>query len=184
MSDMEVQLVRECLVGDESAFESLYCQHAPRIKAYLTRCGFIPADADDLAQETFLRAYGSLRTFDSNRGSLAGWLAAIARNVARKHWNRRGDARDFDHELAEQTLELKENPGQAAEANEEYDAVNDCISRLPEALAHIVRLRYVNARTTRGIAGALGIPEATVRLRLSEAAAAIERCLKSKGIPE
>jgi len=184
VSDSEAQLVRQCLAGDESALQSLYQRHAGGIMAYLTRSGFSRADADDLAQETFVRAFNSLGTFDSSRGSMAGWLAAIARNVARRHWNRRGDARDFDPQLAEQTLAVEDNPGSAAQADEENDAVGDCVATLPDDLARIVRLRYVEARTTRGIAGATGIPEATVRLRLSEAMAALERCLKSKGILE
>lgn len=184
MSEQDAQLVGRCLAGDQSAYESLYGQHARRIKAYLARSGFKGADADDLTQETFVRAFGSLAGYDASLGSFGGWLSAIARNVARRHFNRRGDARNFDPELAEQTLAVESNPGHAAEADEEADAINDCISRLPEPLAGIVRLRYVEARTTRGIAAASGMPESTVRLRLGEAMAEIERCLKSKGILE
>ncbi|HUS47112.1 MAG TPA: RNA polymerase sigma factor [Phycisphaerae bacterium] len=184
MSEPEAQLVQQCLAGEKSAFESLYDEHAGRIKAYLARSGFTPADADDLTQETFVRAFGSLGTFDAARGSMAAWLAAIARNVARRYWNRRGDARDFDPELAEQTLAAEDNPHLTAQASEENDAVTDCVADLTEELARIVHMRYAEARTTRGIARATGMPEATVRLRLSEAIAALERCLKSKGILE
>jgi len=184
MSDMEVQLVQQCLGGDKAAFESLYDLHARRTKAYFARSGFTPADAEDLTQDTFIRAFNSLRTFNGELGTLSGWLATIARNVARRHWNRRGDGRDFDPQLAEQTLEVKNNPTYTAEAAEEHEAINDCISRLPEEMANIVRLRYVAARTTRGIAAAAEMPESTVRLRLAEALAALESCLRAKGILE
>ncbi len=182
MGERDEELVERCRRGDRAAFESLYAAHAGRIKAYLLRSGFSPADADDQSQETFLRAYRSLATFDAARGTFAGWLGAIARNVARRHWNRRADARDFDPDLAERTLAAADNPHADAARREQADAVRDCVGRLPDELARIVRLRYVEARTTRGVAAAAGIPEATVRLRLAEARAALARCLKGKGV--
>ncbi|MHC4983533.1 MAG: RNA polymerase sigma factor [Planctomycetota bacterium] len=184
MSETEVQLVRQCLGGDATAFEWLYREHASRIKAYLARSGFTASDADDLTQQTFFQAFNSLTTFDSRRGTFGGWIAAIARNVARKNFHRRGDSRNFDPEMAEETLAYEDNPGQAAAASEENEAISECVEALPAELARIVRMRYVEARTTRGIASETGIPESTVRLRLSEAMAAIEKCLKSKGILE
>ncbi len=56
------------------------------------------------------------------------------------------------------------------------------MGQLPESLWEMVRLRYVEARTLRGVAAATGVPEATVRVRLEEALAKIERCLKAKGV--
>ena len=51
-------------------------------------------------------------------------------------------------------------------------------------MPRLMRLRYVSAGTTRGIATATDVPEATVRLRLTEALGLLERCLKSKGVLE
>jgi RNA polymerase sigma-70 factor (ECF subfamily) len=182
MSEHDSQLVEQCRAGQPSAFEELYRAHSRRLKAYFCRCGFNHADADDLLHDAFARAWGSLATFDSQRGQFGAWLAAIARNVARRQANRRGDARDFDPQLAEHTLVATDNPGLSAQEAEELIALRECISFLPDEPSRLVRMRYIEALTTRGIAQATGTPEATVRLRLSEAMAALERCLNSKGV--
>jgi len=184
VDEREAELVLRCLSGETSAFEALYGAHAGRIAAYFLRSGFARADADDLTQETFTRAFRSLGTFDADRGAFRPWLATIARNVARKRWGRRAEPGNFDPELAEDVLAGADNPQTAAQQAEEIDAVRDCVSRLPEQLGRIIRLRYVEGRSTRGVAAATGIPEATVRSRLGEAYERLARCLAAKGVME
>jgi RNA polymerase sigma-70 factor (ECF subfamily) len=177
----EQALIDRCLTGDESAFESLYAAHAGRVKAYLTRSGFDAPDADDLVQEVFVRVFRSLGTFDGQRGSFRAWLGAIARNVARKHWSRRPHWHLYSPELAEEVFAAADNPGAGPAAREEFRAVRACVEALPPEMANVIRLRYEDGRTTRGIAAATGMPESTVRSRLAEARAAVARCLKAKG---
>ena len=179
--DDDLELISRCLAGDSGAFERLYAAHARHMAAYFLRSGFDSADADDLTQETFVRVFRSLDTYDQRRGSFRLWLSAIARNVARRSWSRRADGESFDPELAEQTLAASVDESESPEAREEVAAVRDCVSALPAELGGIVRLRYVEGRTTRGIAAFTGIPEATVRLRLKEAQGMLEQCLKGKG---
>jgi len=168
----------------DADFESLHAAHAGRIRAYFLRSGFPDSDADDLTQETFIRAFKSIRTFDPDRGSFRTWLAAIARNVARKRWGQRAAPDHFDPEIAEDVFAAPDNRTGSAEAREEIDALSECIDALPANLARVVHLRYVQAMTTRGVAAETGIPEATVRLRLSEALALLEGCLRAKGVLE
>jgi RNA polymerase sigma factor (sigma-70 family) len=73
-------------------------------------------------------------------------------------------------------------PGLELESSERAAAVEDCVSRLPVELRRIVELRYVGERTTRDIAAAAGISEASVRNRLSEARDALAQCLGRKGV--
>lgn len=181
VGDSGLELISRCLGGDARAFEELYAAYAGRVAGYFLRSGFRPADADDLTQETFVRAFRSLDTYDERRGSFPLWLSAIAKNVARRSWSRRAEAEGFDPELAEEMFAAPENPSQTPEAREETGAVRDCVSVLPAELGGIVRLRYIEGKTTRGIAAFTGIPEATVRLRLKEAQALLEQCLKGKG---
>ena len=63
--------------GDSAAAEALYRRHAGRVAGFLLRSGFARPDADDLTQETFLRAMRSLRTFDADKGSLGLDLLAL-----------------------------------------------------------------------------------------------------------
>ena len=182
VTDRDQEIIDLALAGDESAFERLYAAHAGRVKGYLLRCGFAPGDADDLTQEVFLRTFGSLTTFDPDRGSFRTWVGAIARNVARKQWSNRPRWDMFDPELAEEMFPAQDNPGHSPAAREEFQAVRACVEALPPELANLVRLRYEDGRALRSIARATGIPEATVRSRLAEGKAMIAHCLRAKGI--
>lgn len=179
----ELRLILDCQAGSRAAFESLYRMRAPRAKAYFLRCGFSPADADDMVQDAFTRLLTSIGRFDPQRGAFAAYMATIIRNVARKRWARRTHAQDMDSELAQDVLQ---DTGQSPspEQREEAAAVGECVSRLRVDLAALVRLRYVEGYTTRKIAEMTGMAEATVRLRLDEAKALLEQCLRAKGVVE
>ena len=112
---------------------------------------------------------------------MTAWMGTIVRNVARRRWSRRTEAENFDPQLAEEMFASPADPADTPEAREEMQALTVCVAALPEALGRLVRMRYVAGRTTRGIAATLGMPEATVRLKLTEAIARIERCMKAKG---
>jgi RNA polymerase sigma-70 factor, ECF subfamily len=177
-------LVTRCLAGDGAAFEALLDAHGGRVKAYFLRSGFGPADAEDLAQDVFVRIYKSLATFDAEKGTFGGWAATIARNVARKRWEKRALPDSFDPELAEEMFASWENPGVPIELQEELDALSLCIEALPLELARVIHLRYVQGRTTRGIATEMAVSEFTVRTRLKEAGVMLEQCLRAKGVYE
>jgi len=184
VSRPEPEMVARARAGDREACRALYDACAGRVAAYFLRSGFARADADDLAQQTFLRAFRSLGTFDPDRGTFRGWLAAIARNVARKEFSRRARPDRFDPELAEDLFAAEDNPGAAAAEREEIDAVRQCVAALPDELGRLVRLRYVQGLTTRGVAEAADMPESTVRLRLGEARRRLRECLAGKGVLE
>ena len=178
----DADLVEMTRGGCNGAFEALYLEHAGRVAGYLARSGFVPADVQDLTQETFIRVFKSLHTFDSRRGSFRVWLSMIAKNVARRRWSRRTQGELFDPALAESLLVAPLNPADTPQVREEMQGVRDCIAELPDELERVVRLRYVEGRTTRGIAAATDIPEATVRLRLEQGRKRIADCLRAKGI--
>ncbi len=182
MEANEAELIEQCLRGDQTSCSLLYSTYAGLVRAYLQRCGFGSTDADDLTQEVFVRVFKSLKTFKPAKGTFRQWLGAITRNVARKRWRRRPEPENFDPELAEEVFATYGNPGQTPEAREEVDAVRLCVQTLPADLTRIIRLRFVQGRTTRGIASAIEMAEATVRLRLKEAVALLESCLRDKGV--
>ena len=184
MSNNDLQLISACLAGADAAYDALYAAHAGRIGAYFLRSGFAHADAEDLTQEVFVRAFKSLGTYDVSRGGFRAWLGTVARNVARAQWHRRVDVETLDPVLAEEMFAACDNPGDSPEAREETHAVRAFVEALPAQLGRIVRLRYVEGRTTRAIAAAVDMPESTVRVRLKEATAMLESWLRSQGILE
>lgn len=184
MDKQQRQLIDEALSGDPAACGELYDDNARWVKVYFLRSGFAQADADDLVQETFARAFRSLVTFDAGRGPFRPWLAAIARNAARKRWSARQSPENFDPELAEDVLAAPDDTRGSAELREEIDAVRQCIAALPDDLRRVISLRYVEGLTTRGIAAEVDLAEATVRLRIDDARRRIEQCLRGKGVKE
>lgn len=182
MLHTDQQLIASIHAGQSGAFDALYERHGRKVKAFLLRSGFDFCQADDLTQEIFIKVHRSLHTFDSAKGSFAGWLATISRNVARSHWKRVRGLDTIDPELACLTLTDDPDVSQQASQREEQTAIGDCIARLPESLEKVIRFRYVDAMTTRGIAEAMGMPESTIRSRLSQAQGLLMTCLRSKGV--
>lgn len=186
MDDRDLVLVSRCLMGDASAFHELYEARAAGVMSYFVRCGFGPVESEDLTQETFIRAFKSLEGFDAQKGYFQQWLGAIARNMARRKWEgRRGGANpDYDAQVAASSLADDESadPARRAEDSEALAALAACVEGLSEADRQLVRLRYVEAMSTRGIAQTCGIPESTVRSRLDEACRHLAKCMKGKGV--
>jgi RNA polymerase sigma-70 factor (ECF subfamily) len=149
--------------------------------AYLLRSGFERATAEDLLQDIFLRLFHSLHTYDHTKGPLLPWIATIARNVARKHWQKNRLQTDFDIHLAQEVLTCEARPDQPLEQREQSLALEDCISLLPDEMGQLIELRYVRCMTTRLMADVLDLAESTVRSRLNLAKKQLEQCMNSKG---
>jgi len=137
----------------------------------------------DVAQEIFVRVFRSARRYDGRRGPFGAYLAAITRNCLAQHFARAGRADAAPLAAApEPTGPTDESPEAVAAATEELAVVDDCVAALPVELRRIVRLRYAGGQTTRAIAAAVGLSEASIRNRLAEAKAMLQRCLEDKGV--
>ncbi|HSL42984.1 MAG TPA: RNA polymerase sigma factor [Anaerolineales bacterium] len=163
----ESTLVRHATNGDAAAWEPLVLVHQ---EAVFRLCYLLlgdPDDAEDVAQETFLRAWNHLKRFDPTR-PLRPWLLSIASNLAS---NRRRSAgryvsalmRAFRHEPASASIE--ERSAQHMEANDLWKAVQN----LSVQDQQIVYLRYFLELSVAETAQVLKVPEGTVKSRLSRA---------------
>ena len=159
----ESTLVRYAAQGDAAAWESLMVIHQEAVfrLAYLLLGD--PDDAEDVAQESFLRAWRSLRTFDSRR-PLRPWLLSISANLAR---NRRRSAGRY---LAALVRAFREEP--VSERIEDQSAQNFQAGELWKAVRklnvtdqQIVYLRYFLELPVSETYQVLQIPEGTVKSR-------------------
>lgn len=171
-------LVREYLAGDRVAGSRLYELHSRQVKAYIIRCGFPSANADDLVQEIFMNVFKSMRTFDPDKGTFSTWLRTIARNRVREEWRRVKRPENFDPRMAEEVFEAGNTDDPVL--REELNRLNDCMSKLPPDHKMMVRLRFYNSLTTRGISEGAKVPESTVRLRIKEAISLLTDCMENK----
>ena len=163
----EPALIRHAANGDASAWEPLvqtYQQAVFRL-AYLLLGD--PDDAEDIAQETFLRAWNHLKRFDPTR-PLKPWLLSITANLSR---NRRRSAGRY---LAALTRAFRDEPAPASveEKSTQYMEANDlrkAVQNLNEPDQQVVYLRYFMDLSVAETAEVLQVAEGTVKSRLSRA---------------
>jgi len=163
----EPTLIRHAADGDAAAWEPLVLSHQQAVFRLSYLLLGDPDDAEDVAQETFLRAWKYLKRFDSTR-PLRPWLLSIASNLAR---NRRRSVgryfaaltRAFRDEPASVTIEEKSS--QHAQANDLWKAVQTL--NTPDQ--QIVYLRYFLDLTVSETAEVLQVAEGTVKSRMSRA---------------
>lgn len=176
------ELVARVQAGDRSAFDLLVLRYQHRIVKLIGRYLREPADALDVAQDAFIKAYRALPDF---RGDSAfyTWLYRIAINTAKNHLvsqaRRASEAavEIGEAELYEANTALKETatPERMAMRDEIHAAVVDALEQLPEDLRTAITLRELEGMSYEDIASAMECPIGTVRSRIFRARDAINQ---------
>jgi len=174
-------LVRRFTAGDEAAFVEIVERYRGKIFAVTLGLLRNHADADEVTQETFIRALRGLANFRGD-SSLSTWLYRIAVNLSRnRYWyffrRHRQDSLSLDSTLSEDSAatvaELVADggpdPAQETVANEFASLVDRCMERLDAHHREILTLRNVLNRSYEEIATALGINVGTVKSRIARA---------------
>jgi RNA polymerase sigma-70 factor (ECF subfamily) len=163
-------LVRLVRSGEREVFSVLVDRYKRGIASFISAAVRTPADVADLSQETFLRAYAHLGTFNPALGKFSTWMYQIARNVVRTHLGK-SQRRVQTSELPEdQTLENAlpdlsrdgdpEGGVVRAEAERELRAA---LAELPERTRTVLTLRYYNNMEYHTIASTLGLSLGNVK---------------------
>ena len=140
-------LVRQTLSGNRNAFRLLVVRYQRPLFRFLGGFGLGQAVAEELAQETFLRAYRSLSGYDTDKAKFSSWLFTIAKNLALNEKARRSqnapheDALTSESELSGRDSFLGAH--EALESAERRTRVHKALQRLPEALRSAVVLAYL-----------------------------------------
>lgn len=179
-------LATRAAAGDRAAFEALVeATHATVYRVALRTVGHA-ADAEDVVQETFIRAYGSLGSL-KDAGAVMGWLCSVARNVATDKARSRGrrvvvsldSTRDED---AAPLLAALADDAPHAEAQlssaQAKALLQDALAELKETHRVILTLRELDGLSYEEISVALGLAMGTVESRLHRAREALARQLK------
>jgi RNA polymerase sigma-70 factor (ECF subfamily) len=159
--------------GDRDAFACLAAEHQPALVRFCRRLMGDTAGAEDLAQETLLRAQASLaRLGEPYR--FGPWLLGIAANLARKWW--RVQARSplsldslisaYPNVAWDESLAAVASPEELEEQAEQMQHLIDAIAALPAALSRVVVLHYLHGLNYAEVAAALDVPVSTVKGRL------------------
>jgi len=183
-AELDKELVLKVQQGDKSAFDLLVIKYQHRIIQLVNRYVKDPSEAQDVAQEAFIKAYRALPNF---RGDSAfyTWLYRIAINTAKNYLvsrSRRYSDYQVDIQDAEQVgnaPELKglDTPEHLLMNDEIVEVVKDAIDKLPEEMKTAIMLREFEGLSYEEIAEAMECPVGTVRSRIFRAREAIDEKL-------
>jgi RNA polymerase sigma-70 factor, ECF subfamily len=166
----EHELIASARAGEQDAFAELVVLHADRVYGALRRFGLDPDEADEVAQEVFVRAWRGLARFEE-RSQFSTWLYRIAFNEAQRRLSRRSPARaqpEPDHE--DPIVSLQESPELGPEAqtlDREFErTLERALDELPADWRAAVVLRDVEGLSTHDAAEVAGVGEGAFKSRL------------------
>ena len=167
------ELVARMAAGDRSAFAELVRRHLDGVLAFAERMTGQRADAEDIAQDTFARAWEQAPRWRPGRAAYRTWLFQVAANRARDRWRRQRPAERIDDtRVSEQPL-----PEQQLEAGQRSRRVREALQALPERQRAAVILRHYHGMGNIEAAQVLGVSVEAVESLLGRARRALRRAL-------
>ena len=179
-TDEERLWVRQSRNGDPAAFEALIRTHQRMIHSLTFRMTGSAADAEDLAQEVFIRAYRQLGSYQST-AKFSSWLYRIAINAC-LNWRQREKRRGRIHAgWAESNAALQAEGHAATDEQEPGWGVHVAVMKLPPGQRAAIVLTVFDGHTHAEAAKLLGCSETTVSWRVFAARRKLKRLLSSQG---
>jgi RNA polymerase sigma-70 factor, ECF subfamily len=177
--------------GDGEAFTSLVSPHAPRLHRLARRMTRSHEDAEDVCQESLLKAFTKLDQFDGarmERDAFCAWLMRITANCAIDFLRRKKADRLIPLEECAVPVEARSNGadawGQSPEAHctrqEQLQVIAEIMAELPAELRNVCLLRNMMELSTNEVAARLGISSNAVRLRLFRAHCRLRKNLSQR----
>ncbi len=175
--------------GDLDAYNQLVIKYQERIFAKVFSMLRNSQDAEEITQDTFIRAHRALATFRGN-ASFSTWIYQIGTNLARNrywYWRRRkrDESMSLDADIGEDagaTLhdilsDGAQGPGHEAQQNEFVKKVADCMEQLKPEHALILTMRNIQNMSYEDIAEELGLSIGTVKSRINRAREALRELM-------
>jgi RNA polymerase sigma-70 factor (ECF subfamily) len=167
---MEKRLIAQARDGDEQAARVLVESHKDRLFAFVWRILRDHHESEEICQEAFLRAFGSLESFSAEY-RVSTWLFTIAYRLCLNHMRRRksltGDV-DFS-EMPSEEEDACERLAESEEARRLKDRIWEAVDQLSVQQRAAVILFYREGQSCEAIAQTLGIPMATAKSHLHRA---------------
>jgi len=171
---VEAELVHATLAGDNQAFTELVRLHSRRVYNFLHQMTRQSQDAEDLAQQTFIKAYNNLHRFDTTR-PLASWLLTIARRTALNHFR----AAKRWEEMPEEIPSGDPTPATQIEERDQVDDIwEQARRRLSQREFEVMWLRYGENLSIVETARVAGLTQTHVKILVFRA----RRRLVSRGL--
>jgi RNA polymerase sigma-70 factor (ECF subfamily) len=184
------EVARRCLAGDAAAGEQMAKSQHRRIYGICYRFTGSASEAEDLTQDAFLKIYKNLASFDPEKGGFTTWVTTLTRNLLVDNYRR--SRMDRASESLDETYEGEDNGPTKAErladggrSQEQHVSGLELRAQIQEALKQVspelreaVILRDLEDMDYKDIAEILGVPQGTVKSRISRGRAELARLLK------
>jgi RNA polymerase sigma-70 factor (ECF subfamily) len=167
------QLAEQCQAGCRDSFESLVERYEKRIFHFIQRFARNPHDAEDLTQETFLKAYQGIHRYEPAY-AFTTWLFTIAKRVAISHFR---SAKSFE-ELADHDEAVLEDPSVVLERQDERTSLWQLAKSLKPNQYEALWLRYGEGFSIAQIAGIMNTNQIHVKVLLHRARAHLAKSLR------
>lgn len=181
----EREHVRRCAEGDQASTGALYDAYVARLYRYcLARVGN-EADAEDLAEEIFIKALRAIGGFEwrdlgaSDRSPFGAWLFRIAHNHVASH-HRRASVRGPMSEVPEWIPDGNRGPAELAETQVTIEEVFRLVEELPEAQREVIRLRFGAGLNVAETAEALDKRQSNVKVLQHKAVKRLRQLLEEQ----
>jgi len=174
-------LIKRCLSGDERAWDQIVKTYWRKVFNVAYKFVGRHDEAEDLAQDIFLKIFKSLSTFD-RRANFQTWLISVSRNLCIDHYRsvrkeRETIDRDVDaNELSPQSHDP--GPVAALEQQDRVQLLKEAMAALPETLRTAVLLRDIQELSYQEIADRLRLPEGTVKSRINRGRTELARQIR------
>ncbi len=180
-------LVRRVLVGERDTFASLVDRYKRGIANFIGASVRDASDVADLTQETFLRAYAHLATFNPALGRFSTWIYQIARNVVRTHLGKSSRRPLIAPMPEDQTLEnavpdlsRESDPAGGVLREEAERQLAAALAELPERMRTVLALRYFDNMEYQTIATTLGLSLGNVKTLIHRGKIALSKRMRDR----
>jgi len=185
-SESEQALVNSALNGDQKAYKALFEMYRQAIFHIAVKIVRNPEEANDLVQETFIRAFGSLKSYDCHY-RFSTWIYKIAANCSIDFLRKRKiDSLSLDKPIPTKNgdvqMELPDysyHPERDLRSKEQSFGIEAAIESLPEKYREVIVLRHKEDKSYEEIASLLRVPVGTVKARIFRARELLKKKLKS-----
>jgi RNA polymerase sigma-70 factor, ECF subfamily len=181
------ELVKLVLGGDRDCFAVLVDRYKRGITNFIGAAVRGPTDVADLSQETFLRAYAHLGTFNPSLGRFSTWIYHIARNVVRTFLGKSlrrpqtqelGDERTLENALPD--LSREADPSGGILRTEAEAEVRAALAELPERTRAVLALRYYDNLEYQAIAETMGLSLGNVKTLIHRGKLALAQRMRDR----
>jgi RNA polymerase sigma factor (sigma-70 family) len=184
-TDTDQYYIDKTLQGDTRSFGVLVERYQDFVFTIIVRMLKVREEAEEVAQDTFIKAFESLKSFRGD-SKFSSWLYSIAYRKAldQLRKNKRTRTTELVEDITEHEVETIENALEYIQTQERMKIIQECIMKLPEVEAAIISLYYFEEQSVREIADITELSEDNIKIKLHRSRKKLFTLLKQFVLPE